>query len=278
MRSKAIRDLVQLSDNDLFVQISIGYEQVLKNAIRINRDAESLRKQKRPNGCRILSGMAEEEAAKCLILVDAVRCPRNPPKILTQQLSRFNDHLAKGLYAEACCWNPSDFQEFSSYVDNERREYYLDGPNDIDWFFRNRILSNREETIYVDYVAGDDGNHFWLTPSENKFLLPETLESLSLAKAFSDAGCATPKALQVIADFWRPIAMKPNFSWMELRDLNLQTLKTLEGKGLVKGQPQTVYSTIIELWPFPMFSLDLRMIKGNEAELQEIQEKWFPFM
>jgi len=278
MRPKAIRDLVQLSDKDLFAQISIGYEQVLRNAFRITRDAEPLRKQKRPNGCRILSGMAEEEAAKCLILVDAVRCPRNPPEILSQQLSRFNDHLAKGLYAEACYWKPSDFQEFSSYVDNERREFYLDGPNDIDWIFRNRILSNREETIYVDYVAGDDGKHSWLTPSEDKFLLPETPESLSLAKAFSDAGCATPEALQVIADFWRPIVMKPDFVWVELRELNYQTLKMLEEKGLVKEQPQAVYSTIVELWPFPMFSLDLRMIKGNEAELREIQEKWFPFM
>jgi hypothetical protein len=33
-------------------------------------------------------------------------------------------------------------------------------PNEINWVFRNRILSDREETIYVDYVAADDGKHF----------------------------------------------------------------------------------------------------------------------
>jgi AbiV family abortive infection protein len=278
MRSKAILDLLQLSDKDFFEQASIGYDQVLKNAIRINRDAKSLRNQKSPNGCRILSGMAEEEAAKCLILFDAVRCPRTPPELLKRQLKRFYDHLAKGLYAEACYWRPANFQELSNSVNEERKEFYLDGPNDIDWIFRNRILSNREEGIYVDYVEPDDGKHIWLTPSKDSFLLPDTPESLSLTKAISDAGCATPAALQVIADFWRPIVMKSDFTWRELSKLNYQTLKLLEGKGLVKEQPQDVYSTIIDLLPFPMFSLDFGLIKRNETELREIQEKWYPFI
>jgi AbiV family abortive infection protein len=276
MRSKAIRDLVQLSEGDFFREVSIGYYRVLQNAIKINRDAESLRDQKRPNGCRILYGIAEEEAAKCLILIDAVRCPRNPQDVLSQQLSRFNDHLAKGLYAEACHWKSPNFTEFSNHVDNQRKEFYLDGPSDIDWLFRNRISSRREETIYVDYAEAD-GKHFWLTPRDDDFMLPVTPNSLSLAEAFSEAGCATPEAFQVIAELWRSILLKPNFTWMELRELNYQTLKTLDEKDLLKEQPQSVYSTIIELWPFPMFALDLK-IKGNKAELREIQEKWFPFV
>lgn len=278
MRPKAIRDLVQLSDKDFLAQISVGFERVLQNAIRIDQDAESLRKQNRPNGCRILSGMAEEEATKCLILIDAVRCPRIPPEILSRQLGRFNDHLSKGLYAEACYWQPSNFQEFSSYVDNERKEFYLDGPNDIDWIFRNRIISEREETIYVDYMATDDENHHWLAPREDKFLLPETQGSLNLAKAFNDAGCTTPEALEVIADFWRPIVMEPNFTWLELRKLNYDTLKKLEDQDLLREQPRTVYSTITEWWSFPMFSIDLQLVKGNESELREIQKKWAPFI
>ena len=39
----------------------------------------------RPQGCRILLGMSEEEAAKCLILMDVVRCPRIPNDIFTRQ-------------------------------------------------------------------------------------------------------------------------------------------------------------------------------------------------
>lgn len=204
MRPKAIRDLVQLTDKEFFEQISIGFEYVLKNAVRINQDAQLLREQERPNGCRILSGLAEEEAAKCLILLDAVRCPRDPPDTLSNQLGRFNDHLAKGLYAEACSWKPTDFKEIRSYVDNERNEFYLDGPNDVDWIFRNRIIANREETIYVDYAADDHGNHYWQNPNEDKFLLSVTPNMLSLAQSFSAAGCTTPEALRIIADFWRP--------------------------------------------------------------------------
>jgi hypothetical protein len=65
MRQKAIRDLIQLSEKAFFTQISIGYEKVLMNACRINQNADLLKKQNRPDGCRILFGMAEEEAAKC---------------------------------------------------------------------------------------------------------------------------------------------------------------------------------------------------------------------
>ena len=216
MRDKAIKDLSQLSDKDLFDEVSMGIKAVLENARRIAQDAEVLRNQKLTS-CRILSYLSEEEAAKCLILIDAIRCPRRPPEIFIRQLARFNDHLAKGLYAESCWWLPEDFEELSKAVERERKEFYLDGPNDIDWIFRKQILSGREGSIYVDYAEGDDGKHMWIVPDRNSYLLPNKPEALELAEALYNSGCISPDSLKVISEFWRSIIMKPEFTWLELR-------------------------------------------------------------
>jgi hypothetical protein len=46
--------------------------------------------------------VAEEEAGKFLILFDAARCPR---LWLGHHLKKFNDQLAKGIYADAYGWH-----------------------------------------------------------------------------------------------------------------------------------------------------------------------------
>ncbi len=269
------RSVVQLSDRDFFLQVSVGLGHVINNAVRLANDAQLLAEQERPQGCLILSEAAEEEAAKLLILIDAVRCPRKPPEILTRQLARFNDHLAKGLYAKACYWRPTTFAEFLNYIDRDRQEFYLDGPNDMDWIFRNRILANREETIYVDYVETDDG-HLWLTPGPDAFLLSYTPAALRLSQALSDAGCTTAEALEFIAEFWRPITMAADYRWVDLRKLNHETLMQLEARNLLREQPQETYTTIVDLWPFPMFSLDLQLAPVDKNGLREIQKRWTP--
>jgi len=274
MRTKAIRDLAQLSAPDFFSEISVGLEHILNNAIRLEQGRNILAEHKHPHGHRVLLGIAEEEAAKFHILVDAVRCPLVPRKQFTQQLGRFCNHLAKGIYAEACCWRPDTFGRLTEYVGREREEFYLDGPNDVDWIFRNRILQSREETIYVDYAETDEG-HLWLTPptSDSDLLFSHTPATLRLAQALRDSGCITPEALALIAKLWRPVEMTADFHWADLRKLNSQTLEELDADSLLREQPQEVYSTIVQDWPFPMYSLDLSLASVDRAVLKEIQER-----
>lgn len=58
-----------------------------------------------------------EEAAKILILLDAVRCP---PKLISLKLNRiigwFYDHLAHLIYADAVSWKPTDLAQLREYV------------------------------------------------------------------------------------------------------------------------------------------------------------------
>ena len=50
----------------------------------------------------ILEGVALEEAAKILILIDAVRCPAKlVPSMMNRFVDRFYDHLPRLIYAEA---------------------------------------------------------------------------------------------------------------------------------------------------------------------------------
>lgn len=273
MRPKAILDLSRLSDKDFFIEVSKGYEQILKHAISLNTAAQVLVKEKHVQGNRVLSLISEEEAAKCLILIDAVRCPRNST-LLSDHLRKFNDHLAKALYSEGCYVAAPDFEYFINYIDNERKEFQIDDPTDFDEIWKNRLVSGREEAMYVDYIEMDDTSHVWLIPDKNEFFLDETSLALLLAKAFYDTGCTTAAALQVIAEFWRNRTLAPSFTYSELQELNSQTLDELDKHNLLKDKSELNLRIIINTWKFPIYSIDTKIFKGNKEELQKFRKQW----
>ncbi|MCH7745706.1 MAG: AbiV family abortive infection protein, partial [Chloroflexi bacterium] len=231
---------------------------ILNNANRIEQDAKMLAENDRFDGGSILRLFVEEEAAKVLILMDAVRCPRDNKRLFSRQLGYFNDHLAKRIYAQACYSSPATFGELKDFVESHRQKFYLDGPNDVDWIFPNWLTSSREQTIYVDYVDTGEG-HIWLKPIENSAIVPNDPLELRLAKALVDSGFTSPEALSLIADIWRQTSMCPEFPWTKLRDLNKKTLDEMQVKNLLHDQSLEVHETIAESWLFPMYSLDLKL-------------------
>lgn len=280
MRAKAIRDMNQLNDADFFKEVSEGLDLIIDHCSHIEADARYLAEYKKACGFNILKAILKEEAAKYLILLDAVRCPRVPPDNFGKQLTRFNDHLAKGIYALVYDLRPTDLGEVRRIVGTECHEYYLDGPNDVDWIFRNEILQRREETIYVDYIESD-GDHIWLSPK--RFYHPELVmislyhspQILEVANALTNVGFNTPKALSVVAERWRSIQMEDALSWSQLREINLNTLKDLEREGLLNKAPDSVCSIIIDRWLFPLYNLDIRTIKVNKSDLEETRDRRF---
>ena len=181
MRARAIRDLTQLPDRGFFVEVAEGLTLILGDACRLQSGAASLAQAKQFHASRVLQLVAEEEASKALILLDAVRCPRHPGDRFANQLGRFNDHLAKGLYARACSLRPATLAQLQEYLNSYRQEFYLDGPNDVDWIFRNDVISRREEVLYVDYVATDDGRS-WIDPQRYEALGALTARGGSLKR------------------------------------------------------------------------------------------------
>lgn len=280
MKAKAIKDLNQLSDSDLVVQASEGLDLIFEHIRSIEADVKFLADQNKTCGFNILEHVLKEESAKFLILLDAIRCPRIPPDNFTKQLARFNDHLAKGIYSLVYDFRPAYFKEIRDAIERECHEYYLDGPNDFDWIFRNEILQTREEQLYVDYVE-NDGEHYWLTPkryyhsemyTSTFYLTPSVYD---VASSLWYAGCTKPNALLSIANIWRSIELSDDSHWSTLRDLNIKTLEELDKLNLLNAEKPKYISTIIDRWLFPLHGLDIRIIKVNKDKLKETRDHQF---
>ena len=73
--NSAIKGLAGSSDENLFATISEGIECLVENCTRLHGSASSLADRGDHTSAAILGSIATEEAAKVLILLDAVRCP-----------------------------------------------------------------------------------------------------------------------------------------------------------------------------------------------------------
>jgi hypothetical protein len=110
VKPRAIKDLSQLNDAELLSEVSEGPCLCVGNALRLWRDARKLRVSRRAQGFEILRLFVEEEAAKFHILLDAVRCPRQPAipdwRVLGMLL---HDRVARRYFdGEVGAMNPSE--------------------------------------------------------------------------------------------------------------------------------------------------------------------------
>ncbi|MCY4514710.1 MAG: AbiV family abortive infection protein [Candidatus Tectomicrobia bacterium] len=164
---RAVADLARFPDNRLFHEVSEGIAHIVTNAVDLNEAALRLARADQVRASDVLRRMAEEEAAKVLILIDAIRCPQQERGTT---LKRFYDHLAKRIYAAASSELRIDsFEELRAFVDLQRRPRLLDGPNDVDWIVGNELLTEREQGIYVDFIqdtTDPEGEYFWSLPFE----------------------------------------------------------------------------------------------------------------
>lgn len=171
---------------------------------------------------------------------------------------------------------PTSLAELQRYLDDDRADFYLDGPNEVDWIFRNAIIDAREGTLYVDYVQRDDGHH-WTDPGylEDLFSASVPNAAITLCAGFYNCGVLTRDSLQVVADIWRLESWSPS-TWSSARDLNLKTLQELDRRAFLQDQDPEVYGCIVRDWQFPMYDLDLSRIVVDPAVLREQQRDWNP--
>ena len=271
----AIKDLLQLSDGRLFEEVATGIRLIVEHAESLESTAVRLRAIDEHRAATIVRALAKEESAKVLILLDLVRCPRNNQDGKSRTVAAFGDHLAKEIYADSCRWRPVDFTEVTRVVDRERRPYYLDGPNDVDWILPNDAKGRRENRMYVDYVQDitvEDGEHDWVSP------LPDSLyreygdatpPCLVVARALHRVGMTTPEGLGLVADLWRGFEPQPQTSHQELLGRNFDSLvRVSEARENREVDPEDARS-VCQQWPFPLWPLDLRQSKGpTKADLR----------
>ncbi len=260
----AIGNLVQFPDVRFLEEISKGIDHIVQYADSLDSLYARLLDMGEHCGARTVRALAEEEAAKVLILVDAVRCPPNEAKDRSRTLRGCYSHLAKHIYSEACWWRSADFAEVERAIEEERLPYYLDGPYDVDWIFSNSAKAAREGSMYVDYVQDiteQDGEYHWNSPltdlEPGRYPLP-TPASLVAARALHRVGLTTPAGLSIVADLWRSFTPKPSTRFPELSRKIRDTLKRVTENGLCGDVDlDALTSTVIKYWPFPLWSLDL---------------------
>ncbi|MBL9186766.1 MAG: AbiV family abortive infection protein [Opitutaceae bacterium] len=277
MRQRAVYDLADLADPEFFAELETGIGLCVANATRIMADVAVLAKDGRYQAARILQNVANEETAKAMILMDAVRCPRAPKEVLVRQLKYFAQHLPKGLYVCVAEGRPCSFAEVQGRIERERKQYYLDGPDGGEFAVCNYILSAREQAMYVDYIVADESK-WWHDPVTHHLLVfgPDDFRPggiFRMVSALHAAGCFSAAALATIADLWRCVTVDGAMTIHELRDLNEATLRALDAKGLLKAAGREAFGLIVNECPFPLHPLDLTQEKVNKEALLE-QRSW----
>lgn len=275
MKARAFRDLARLNDDKLRSTVAKGLDSIAEHVAKLAADAAVLAEATRPRGARILSNLAEEEAGKFLLLLDVVRCPRKPQKRFSTHLGRCSEHLARRIYARACYWRPAKLGDLREYTNGERKSHYLDGPDGGEWIFRNALEREREEDLYVDYVAEEEG-HRWASPRDYESVLgplfPADSVPVRLVGALHDVGIASKKALGVVAEVWQAEDLTDDFGAMEGCELNREVLQKMADRGLLDEKPGA-YPLIIGNWQLPMYDLELSRIDVKRADLDEERER-----
>ena len=223
----------------------------------------------------ILQCFAEEEAAKSLILFDAIRCPKALTAEFSRLLKQIDQHVGKGVYVRYYDTSPSDMTEVKRIVDWECQGFYREGEYG-EFILPNRIKTSRESRLYVSYVRNDDGTHGWIAPRNPfDFEVRSRSSTIRVVEALLAAGIFEVKALKVVRDYWRkipftdigtdPLAvdLETSIRWRELMDLNFGMLKELDHLGLLSSAATIEHQqTLIRELLFPLYPFDLRITKN----------------
>lgn len=189
-------------------------------------------------------------------------------------LRKFYCHLARILYAEVTGSVFWTFGEIRAYLERERELLYLDGPNDVDFIMRNRVLREREEAMYVDFVT-QDGAHTWVTPKIYELVGggPGLFDppAVELVSSMERAGFADPEALRIVASRWRRAPVSDDTDLDAIRHRNLETLRDLDRAGILRELPEEEYARIVECWTYPLYCLELAKQRVDETRLQDTQ-------
>lgn len=280
MKVRNIGYLCQLPKSDRLKRIAEGLNLLVENIQTISLSFRKLEDQQTIRGYRILRQLAEEESAKFLILIDYVRCPDTRQVEQSRQLRYFYDHFVRSLYAEYCTIRPATWKEVYDWVELMKPSLFLDGPLGVEWIFRNELLQQREQQMYVDFVKTDNENQ-WIGPQLLEYNGVVTWELgsdvVNLVLAMWKCGFATFNALKEISNQWASLNLELQTHWKEIESINKQTLQRLQELGVMHDKTdRKIVFMIADRWYFPLYQLDLRKKDVDRKALEEIQSNWSP--
>lgn len=279
MKARSLSLIHQLNYEEQLAEISLGMETIAENAFNLDACTTAIRSETNKRGCRVLKYLTEEESAKVLILMDYVRLPQYEGEIGRRQLKYFYDHFVRCLYAQAYnAENPANWAEVCTWVEKETPSHYLNGPNNDDWLYRNDLVQRRETALYVDCVALDNDRR-WLGPRQMDVVPDWKVPPLItlLLRSLSSLGLFRIEMLRYIHDVWRSVTMTAEFPRSRIKEINSSVVeKALSLQPHRSEQRNKDASIVIDLWSFPLSSLELGLVHTNESQLRLRQSKYEP--
>jgi hypothetical protein len=270
------RRLCQLDDAERLAFIAEGLPVILRSAQGFWAAAEKLQAHSRE--AKVLENYADEEAAKILILVDAVRCP---PKLIASRLNKivgwFYNHLARLIYAEAVSWKPTHLAELREYVDRQRHGHYLEG-HAGEYIAPNWAIYQRESLLYADVEAYQDGTLEWSAPRDPPYGRFGSFRprALLVAEAMEQVGMFTPAGLKAVSDIWGSLEYREKEDHHDGRKLTEQLLTRLHAEDLILDTANAEHAgTLYNEWQIPMYNLEFSLIPVSLDELEAEQEREF---
>jgi hypothetical protein len=228
-----------------------------------------------PREAEVLEGFAKEEAAKILILMDAVRCPAHLlPARIGKILRWFYDHHARLIFAEAASWKPVDVAQLRDYVKPCLKSHYVEGYCG-EYILPNWSLYRRESQLYVDIEERDDSSHGWSTPLAHPrafgFLTPTPLE---VAEAMSALGLFTVSGLMAVSEIWGRVPFSDKETHAQAQALSKELLERVVAEGLPGENAENRHvSSLYDAWQLPMYDFDLKRIEVSLEELRSEQDR-----
>lgn len=271
----AHRELLEISQADFLATVASGLPLIWENASHLWTEATEISLRGPSRGARILQCFAEEEAAKALILLDAIRCPASFNDKFNRLVKQIDQHVGKGVYVRYYGTSPGDMTEVKRIVDSVRQEFYREGEYG-EFILPNQIKTSRESLLYVSYIRNDDGTHGWHAPRDPfHFEVLSNSGTIRVVKALHALGIFEVEALKVFRDYWRDVqfadigsdtwAVDPEslITWRQLTDLNFGMLKELDHRGLLSStatveDQQILFRDLL----FPLYPFDLSIDKN----------------
>ena len=262
--------LCLMSQDKRLAFLAEGLPIILSSAQSLWRGSRKLHKEM-PREAGVLYGFAQEEAAKVLIFMDAVRCPSH---LIASKMGAivkwYYDHLARLIYAEACSWRPGDIAELRKYVDLSRKTHDLEGYVG-EYIVPNWNLYKRESRLYADIDADESGGLTWSNPLKRAFTLFPTRHppiSLLLAEAMAVLGIFTFAGLKATSEIWGQVKFSDKEGRSDARRLTRELVDRLSEEGLPSDKETQQHVSTLDDWQLPMYNLDFKMIPVSLEELE----------
>lgn len=272
------RRLCQMKREVRLAFLAKGLPVILASAQSLWRGSRKLEKEM-PREAEVLRILAEEEAARALVLMDAVRCPDHLVAARIGDIVQWSyDHLARLIYAKATSWKPVNLADLRTYVDEARKSHYLEGYVG-EYILQNWCLYRREGILYADIEAGENDELGWSDPTQNAPMsstaVMEAYPPLSLvhAEALASLGVFTLEGLRATSEIFGQEQFIDQVERMRACELGQELVTRLIQEQLpAEGATERQASVVVYEWQMPMYNLEFSMLPVSMEEFETERE------